>query len=180
MLISAGVTLDFVEDEAGGTIHAYLVESAVLAEYRAEWRLVEEEDGGRTRTRMLYSGVASPRGPVPQRLVEWQMRRDVPMNLRALAAYAEALYGQGQAEEGVTPPGTEDGEGEEENDDEGFVLAKEWVDDEEEEMKDAEAGDHGERRQRQQQHRGKEVDVEVVPATGCCIPVVRRLMVSRQ
>jgi hypothetical protein len=210
MLISAGVTIDFVEDKEAGTIHAYLVESAMLAEYRAEWRLVEEEveveveeaaeagEGGRrvtttttTTTRMYYSGVACPRGPVPQRLVEWQMRRDVPMNLRALKAYAEALHrGKEGQQEGE---GEEEGVVEEEEED-GFVLAEEWGEEdhgeegEEEEMKDAvadaaaeEAGAVGPRRV------GKEVmdvdvDVDVAtpaltPTTACCIPL-RRLVSS--
>lgn len=201
MLISAGVVLDFEEDEAAGTVKAYLVESAMLLEYHAEWRLVEEKLGGAVVTRMYYSGVACPKGPVPQRLVEWQLRRDVPMNLRSLKAYAEAfgdgLNGEGDGDGGMESPArTEDLEEEDDGEDgegeESFVLAAEEEGEEaEEEMKDAFAdvdlGDEDENEKGEggacengsgsgNADKGVQTETEqLAPAPVCCLPVVRRL-----
>lgn len=182
MLVSLGVVLDFEEDEAGGTVRADLVESALLLEYHAEWRLVEEKlAGGGVVTRMHYSGVACPKGPVPQRLVEWQLRRDVPMNLRSLKAYAEAVVFDGDREGGMGSQARTESEEGGSDGEESFVLAQEQ-EEEEEEMKDACADDvdlgvegEGEKTQTQMGGPGVGVDSVVVPTPVCCLPVVRRL-----
>lgn len=166
MVISTGVTLDFEEDEESGVVRAYMVESALLHEYRAEWRLKEEkaaaDDNNTVVTRMHFSGVACPKGPVPQRLVEWQLRRDVPENLRALKAHAEAAC---EDDEFVLAAGGEEEVKEEEE--EGSSSSPEEEED---------ATPQKKAKREEDSSTVKEEERVVAPSRGiCCLPV-RRLV----
>ena len=100
----ASLTMDMVElVEEGATrptrISFDLVESAMFAAFDGEWRI---QPYSRTRskvdpnkfeykTKLSYRVNITPRGLVPVPALEWQIREEVPNNLRAVKAAAERL-----------------------------------------------------------------------------------------
>ena len=93
--------LEVVEDGASKPtrIRFSLVESQMFAAFEGEWR-VQPYSRVRSRTnptrfeyktKLSYSVNITPRGLVPVPALEWRIREDVPVNLRAVKAATERL-----------------------------------------------------------------------------------------
>lgn len=87
-----------------------LVESTIFSEFSGTWTMVPQNSisksgpvgslksrlgagggNGADRTKLTYSVFIRPKGPVPILALEWRIREDVPPNLIAVKAAAEAL-----------------------------------------------------------------------------------------
>lgn len=103
----ASLTMDMQETVEEGAsrptrIAFKLVESAMFASFDGEWR-VQPYSRVRSRsdpTRFEYKSKLSyrvnitPKGLVPVPALEWRIREDVPVNLRAVKVAAEKLVGR--------------------------------------------------------------------------------------
>lgn len=53
--------------------------------FDGEWKLNEQlDENGQVETKLRYNVYVKPRGPVPVAALEWQIREEVPTNLRAV------------------------------------------------------------------------------------------------
>lgn len=101
----ASLTMDMQEvlereDSAlgGRKIKFTLVDSAMFNDFSGEWRLQFYSRKKKTNseewqyfTKLFYMVTIRPRGPVPVAALEWRIREDVPVNLRAVKKSSEAL-----------------------------------------------------------------------------------------
>lgn len=107
----ASLTMDMEEvwegeDEKLGQrrIKFKLVDSAMFNDFSGEWRLqcysrmrtncTDPETGGYRytySTKLFYMVTVKPKGPVPVAALEWRIREDVPINLKAVKRVSEAL-----------------------------------------------------------------------------------------
>merc|ERR1712146_43260 len=101
----ASLTMDMQEvlereDSAlgGRKIKFTLVDSAMFNDFSGEWRLQfysrkkkANSEEWQYFTKLFYMVTIRPRGPVPVAALEWRIREDVPVNLRAVKKSSEAL-----------------------------------------------------------------------------------------
>lgn len=102
----AAVTLDMREERGGQTDRQHtmavgfsLVESKMFQEFEGEWRLrssdvarpAAEGRGEDNFTELSYTVTIRPKGLVPVAALEWRIREDLPVNMLAMKAAAEAV-----------------------------------------------------------------------------------------
>jgi len=89
----ASVTMDMVEKVLGNDtneeriIQFKCVESQFFSEFDGEWKVswtTDPEDPSKLASLVEYTVDVRPRGPVPVQALEWRIREDVPINLRAV------------------------------------------------------------------------------------------------
>mmetsp|Transcript_21552 Transcript_21552/g.69565 ORF Transcript_21552/g.69565 Transcript_21552/m.69565 type:complete len:232 (-) Transcript_21552:34-729(-) len=110
----ASLTMDMTERKGGNDareargmrrIEFSLIESAMFGAFEGEWRVQPysrtrarggSSDAFEYTTRLSYKVDITPRGLVPVPALEWRIREDVPLNLRAVRAAAEKLHARRQ------------------------------------------------------------------------------------
>ena len=89
----ASVTMDMVEKILGNDTNEKIiikfkcVESQFFSEFDGEWKVswtTDAEDPSKLACLVEYTVDVRPRGPVPVQALEWRIREDVPINLRAV------------------------------------------------------------------------------------------------
>jgi len=108
---SATVTMDMTEQNLPALdakqISFKCVDSPFFKEFDGTWKVQEIADtAGRIQTLVSYVVDVRPKGPVPVAALEWRIREDVPINLRAVkaASLKEGLAGVLAAQAGLPPP----------------------------------------------------------------------------
>ena len=108
----AALTMDMVEVvEAGASsptrITFSLIDSAMFATFDGEWRVqpfsrvrsAEDPTQFDFKSKLSYRVNITPKGPVPVPALEWRIREDVPVNLKAVSIAAEKLKAQEREQE---------------------------------------------------------------------------------
>jgi hypothetical protein len=93
----ASVTMEMTEriiSETERRIAFKCQDSFFFSEFDGEWKVEEcVGENGQAETKISYSVLVKPKGPVPVAALEWRIREDVPTNLRAVKLAAAKSAG---------------------------------------------------------------------------------------